>query len=107
MENIASFWQHLPWLIRLPFDYLFSIVLVRGVLGSEINDWLKEKGIFREGILHSLFYLIGHIIPSLAPTIERYMAIWQHFGLQSQGAGHESISVTMCSDGHCTIFKTT
>jgi hypothetical protein len=99
INQLAHFWHDLPTFIRLPLDFAFTVIFIRGIIAKEIMDFLKEKGVLKEGVLHALYHLLKKVVPNL----ERHIAIWNHYKLQRQGDAHDGF-VAVCEQDRCVVF---
>lgn len=95
IDGIIEFWRELPTLVRLPLDFFLTVIVMRGIVANEISNWLKERGIMKDGILHA----IVSTGKRLASRDERKLAIFDHYKTH----GHSSI--VECHDGRCAIFS--
>lgn len=95
IDTILAFWHNLPLVIRVPLDFCFTVVFVRGILAKEIMDFFKERGLFKEGIIHATIHFLKRYIPSL----ERKLAIWTHYSHH-----HPAVSVLECPKETCGVL---
>ena len=96
LDSVLELWRDLPGVFRVSLDFIFTVVIVRGILAREIMDWLKEHGIMKDGLLHSLAGFSKKILPNH----NRHSAIFAHY------REHGENPVTSCNQGGCQIFTT-
>jgi hypothetical protein len=85
MEALINAYHDLPALIRLPLDFLFTVVFLRGIVANEL---LKEMKLYMKVF-----------------KTDRCKAIAEHWDGQARGLGHNSASVLACNQGGCTVFQ--
>jgi hypothetical protein len=42
VDLLIHFYQGLPAFVKLPVDFLFSVVIVRGIIAKEISDFIRD-----------------------------------------------------------------
>lgn len=94
IENVVEFWRELPWIVRIPLDYFFGVVFLRGILGQEITSYVKSKGIFKNGMLRN----VAKYIKNALINTERRMAIYLHYKEAHQPHIRE------CANGQCAVL---
>lgn len=105
INSLLSFWQNLPWAIRWPLDFIFLIILLRGVVAKDITSWLEDRGIIRtkeKGIIYHVLDFVYNVIRAILrlmfiPT-ERKRIIWNHHKQQ-----HPTKSIMGCTLDSCRI----
>lgn len=100
LDWVSNIYEGLPEIIKIPVWFVLNIILVRGILASEITTWLKQKGVFKNGILHPIFRALAkewHLVA-------RKEAIFEHYRLRAQGDGHDNESVVACGQGRCAVL---
>jgi hypothetical protein len=94
LESLVQFHDHLPLLIRWSIDFIFQVIIIRGILANEIMSELRQRGILKQGIIH---FVKQHI--DKWTLIARKVAIVEHYR-----GGHNHDSVVGCGQGRCTLF---
>lgn len=97
LNVLVQFHNHLPFLIRWPFDFAFEIIFLRGILAPKIVSDIKQRGFTKINIVHD----VVHVVNKFLPDADSRKAIWEHWQMQAKGIGHEAHSVTDCYDGKC------
>lgn len=100
LDFLSNTYNHLPEIIKIPVWFLINIIIIRGVLASEITTWLKQKGIFKNGILHPIFKDLAREWHFVA----RKVTIFEHYKLRAQGAGHDNESILACAQDKCATL---
>lgn len=99
LDSLIQFHDHLPFLIRWPIDFFFYVVLIRGILATEILSEMQQRGFYKKGILDRTVKKMDKWY-----SVARKSAILEHYRLRAHGAGHNSESVLDCGQGRCHIF---
>ena len=94
LDGIIEFWRNLPWIIKFPLDFFLTVIVLRGIVANEISNWLKERGIMKDGILHSL----ARTGKRLVGQDDRRVTIFNHY------KEHGQHSIVSCRDGQCTLI---
>ena len=97
LNALVQFHNHLPLLIRWPFDFTFEIIFLRGILAPKIVSDIKQRGVLKVNIVHDMVHVANKFIPDK----DSRKAIWEHWQMQAKGIGHEAHSVADCYDGKC------
>lgn len=84
MDVITNLWADWWWPFRIVLDLLLITVFVRGVIANEILEFLKSKGLLKQGLLKTF-----------SGWVSRKAVIWQHYAENHNG------SVLICSDSQC------
>lgn len=94
MSFITSAWQSLPWIVRFVIDFWFVYILLKGVGGRDITQWLADNGLVREPKKSWVYRLLDF----LYRPIITYSTIWRHEWY------HHIKELGECSEPHCTRF---
>src|SRR5438270_10251938 len=97
LETLIPAISHLNVFLRLPLDFTFDIVFIRGILAPKIVSNIEHTGWMRINIIHDVMHVIAKFLPDKAGR----QAISEHFNMRAQGIGHETKSVADCYDGKC------
>lgn len=110
MVNVLAVWHNLPWIIKIPLDFILYVIIVRGIIASDITTWLKDKGFIQEGrksllykIMDRTYNTIMSIKDLLRKTIintDRKEVFWMH-----ETEGHNK-SLKVCTEGNCQQLDT-
>jgi len=96
-ENILYFWEQLPFLIKWPISFAFQWVILRGLLGSDINTFLRQHG-WGDGLFHTTGRIARKVLKRLLIPTQRKQAIWNHHKEQ-----HPTKSIAGCTFESCQI----
>lgn len=97
INTLIQLHDHAPLLVRWLFDFIFEIIIIRGIIAPKVVSDIQQTGFMRIHIIHDIVFVIHKIIPDR----DSRSAIWEHFQMQARGIGHEANSVSGCSDGRC------
>lgn len=97
LETLIPAINHLNILIRLPLDFAFDIVFIRGILAPKIVSDIEHTGFKKINIVHDVVHVINMFLPDKAGR----KAISEHWQMRAKGDGHEAGSVADCYDGKC------
>lgn len=98
ITDLIQFHDHLPLLVRWLFDFMFEIIIVRGILAPKIVSDIKQQHLTRINIIHDMVYVINKFMPDKASR----QAITEHWQMHVLGDGHEADSAGECLDGKCS-----
>lgn len=106
MLELLDFWRNVPWLIRVPAEFWFGIIVVRGIIASDVTSWLEDRGFIKKKKQSLVYrgldraYFAGKAVLKLLPKYDRHSAIWHHYS-----DSHGQHSVLECGQGKCGVFS--
>lgn len=98
ISSLIQFHDHLPLIVRWLFDFMFEIIIVRGILAPKIVSDIKQQHLTRVNIIHDIVYVINKFIPDK----DSRKVITEHWRMHVMGEGHEADSAGRCYDGQCS-----
>jgi hypothetical protein len=126
MLDVIPFWHSLPLLIRLPLDFVFVVIILRGVVAKDITSWLEDRGFIKKReqslvyrILDFFYFSITKetseirqhspskqaIVSFVKSHIDKFAVVARKVAIvQHYRHGHQHNDVLGCGQGNCVIF---
>lgn len=101
-ESILNIWRELPTFLRVPLEFGFWFILMRGIIAKDITSWLEDRGVVKrkeESLIYRGLDGMYRFIKELVPNTNRKTAIWDHYA-----QGHPGMPAVDCNQGHCEIL---
>lgn len=98
-DPLQPWYDHLPFILRLPIWFAINIILIRGILANEIMSEIRHRSRRKGSFTHTLKLHLGK-----SELFKRKGAIFTHYRLQTKGSGHAAPDVLDCTQGHCAIL---
>lgn len=101
INTLLEFWHSIPFIIRLPVEFVFFVIILRGIIANDITSWLEDKGLIKhkeQSLIYRMLDFVYFTVKRHIPHLERHSAIWHHYR-----TGHEKAPLD-CGQERCKVF---